>query len=85
MILGLIFKCEILLNNNGIYESVSSGYAPETIQQLQLLKAVIEKTFQMDEIIEAHRHVDTGRKKGSVVLKINEWQEHQPLHCTNTL
>ncbi len=74
-------QCEKLLNGNGIYKSVSSGYALETIQQLQLLKelfekgafkAVIDKTFQMDEIIEAHRYVDTGRKKGNVVLKICE-------------
>lgn len=74
-------QCEKCLNGNGIYKSVSSGYASGTIQQLQLLKelfekgalkAVIDKTFQMDEIIEAHRYVDTGRKKGNVVLKISE-------------
>lgn len=73
-------QCEKLLNENGIYKSVSS-YASETIQQLQLLKelfekgelkTVIDKTFQMDEIIVAHRYVDTGRKKGNVVLKISE-------------
>jgi len=74
-------ECRNLLNENGVYKSVSSGYASETIQQLQLLKellekgelkAVIDKTFHMDEIIEAHRYVDTGRKKGNVVLIINE-------------
>lgn len=69
-----------LLNENGVYKSVSSGYASETIQQLQLLKelfekgefkATIDKTFRMDKIVEAHRYVDTGRKKGNVVLKIS--------------
>ena len=74
-------QCEILLNKNGIYKSVNSVSASETIQQLQLLKelfekgafkAVIDKTFQMDEIIEAHRYVDTGRKKGNIVLIINK-------------
>lgn len=73
--------CRNLLTQNGIYKSVNLGYASETIEQLQLLKelfekgeinAVIDKTFQLDEIIEAHRYVDTGRKKGNVVLKINE-------------
>lgn len=73
-------QCEKLLNRNGIYKNLSR-YASETIQQLQLLKelfekgafkAVIDKTFRMDEIIEAHRYVDTGRKKGNVVLKISE-------------
>lgn len=74
-------QCEKLLNGNGIYKSVSLTNATETIQQLQLLKelfekeefkAVIDRTFQMDEIIEAHRYVDTGRKKGNVILKISE-------------
>lgn len=74
-------ECRNLLNENGVYKSVSSGYASETKQQLQLLKelfekgelnAVIDKTFNMDEIIDAHRYVGTGRKKGNVVLKINE-------------
>lgn len=77
-------ECRNLLNANGVYKSVSSGYASETIQQLQQLKelyekgelnAVIDKAFQMDEIIEAHRYVDTGRKKGNVVLKIKESNE----------
>ena len=71
-------KCAALLNENGVYESVNK-YASETIQQLELLKelfekgvfkATIDKTFKMAEIIEAHRYVDEGRKKGNVVLKI---------------
>jgi NADPH:quinone reductase-like Zn-dependent oxidoreductase len=73
-------QCKKLLNRNGIYKSVRSVNASETIQQLQLLKelfengtykAVIDKVFAMDEIIEAHRYVETGRKKGNVVLKIS--------------
>lgn len=74
-------QCESLLNKSGVYTSVSSGYASETKQQLQLikelfekgeLKAVIDKIFQMDEVVVAHRYVGTGRKKGNVVLKISE-------------
>jgi NADPH:quinone reductase-like Zn-dependent oxidoreductase len=74
-------QCKTLLNKNGVYTSVSSVNASETIQQLQLLKelfekgafkAVIDKTFQIDEIVEAHRYVDTGRKKGNVVLRISK-------------
>lgn len=74
-------KCKKLLNTNGIYKSVSSVSASETIQQLELLKnlfengefnPVIDRVFPMESIVEAHRYVDTGRKKGNVVLRISE-------------
>ncbi|MBM7620064.1 NADPH:quinone reductase-like Zn-dependent oxidoreductase [Bacillus tianshenii] len=35
-----------------------------------ILRPVIEKCFTLNEIAEAHRHVDSGRTKGKVVLKI---------------
>src|SRR5690606_3240914 len=36
-------ECRNIFNENGVYKSVSSGYASETIQQLQLLKELFEK------------------------------------------
>lgn len=35
------------------------------------LVATIDKTFSLDEIVEANRYVDSGRKKGSVVICIS--------------
>jgi len=75
-------QCVNLLNSNGQYVTVA-GLSPavERVEQLELLRtlfengkyqAVIDKTYPMDEIVEAHRYVDTGRKKGNVVLKIAE-------------
>lgn len=70
-----------LLKENGVYKNVLSVYAAETVHQLTLLKtlfetgafkAIVDKTFPIDEIVEAHRYVDTGRKKGNVVLRISE-------------
>ncbi len=34
------------------------------------LKPVIDKTYGLDEIVAAHRYVDSGRKRGSVVLRV---------------
>ena len=35
-----------------------------------VLKVVIDRTYSLDEIIEAHHYVDKGHKKGHVVLSI---------------
>lgn len=71
-----------LLNKGGIYKSVDSfDTATAQIEHLKFLrelfekgkyKATIDKIYSIDEIIEAHRYVDTGRKKGNVILKIGE-------------
>lgn len=34
------------------------------------MRHVTDRTYPLDEIVDAHRHVDTGRKKGSVVVKV---------------
>jgi NADPH:quinone reductase-like Zn-dependent oxidoreductase len=34
------------------------------------IRPVIDRTYDLDDIVEAHRYVDTGRKRGSVVLRI---------------
>ncbi len=74
-------ECKELLTDGGSYVSVNKGFASETVGQLEQLKtlfeqgelkAVIDKTFPMDRIVDAHRYVDTGRKKGNVVLTIAE-------------
>ena len=73
-------QCGHLLSGSSQYVTVAEpNMAIERIEQLELLKtlfesgkykAAIDRVFPLDEIAEAHRYVDTGRKKGNVVIKI---------------
>lgn len=50
----------------------------ETLAQLAgtgRYKPVIDRRYPVDEIVDAHRYVDSGRKKGNVVVR---WEESQP-------
>jgi NADPH:quinone reductase-like Zn-dependent oxidoreductase len=40
------------------------------------LRPVVDRTYTLDEIVEAHRFVDTGRKRGGVVLAVTRRHEH---------
>jgi NADPH:quinone reductase-like Zn-dependent oxidoreductase len=33
-------------------------------------KPVIDRRYSLDQIVDAHRYVDTGRKVGSVVIRV---------------
>lgn len=34
------------------------------------LRVVVDRTYALEEIVEAHRHVDTGHKRGNVVVSL---------------
>jgi len=72
-------QCKGLLKENGVFLSVYSS-TNEDVENLAFLrdiieagklKAVIDRRFPLEQIVEAHRYVDTGRKKGNVVIAIN--------------
>ena len=41
------------------------------------IKPVIDKRYPMAQIVEAHRYVDTGRKKGNVIITIKNNNDKQ--------
>ena len=51
---------------------------PEQLQQLAELakagnyKPVIDRVYPFDQMVEAHRHVDAGHKKGNVVVSLRD-------------
>lgn len=73
-------KCKKILAPDGSYVSVKGqGIAKVLNEDLLLLKelietgkikAVIDKTYTLGEISEAHRYVEQGHKKGNVVISV---------------
>ncbi len=53
-------------------QSVSSATVQELtrLAEAGAIRPVIDSTFDLDEIVEAHRRVDSGRKRGAVVVRV---------------
>ena len=66
------------LNPGGNFISIEMHYKEQKEDLIFLknliesghLKTVIDKTFLLDEIVKAHHHVESGNKKGNVVIKV---------------
>jgi len=72
--------CKKVLKSGGTYASVK-GNAKNTYKALEFLaellekghiKAIIDTTFQWNEIVKAHNYVDQGHKVGNVAVKVED-------------
>jgi NADPH:quinone reductase-like Zn-dependent oxidoreductase len=71
--------CKNILKPNGKYITVLSGIAMGKQEDLNFLKnlveqnkytVIIDRCYKLEEIAEAYSYVETGHKKGNVVIKL---------------
>ncbi|MDG6219488.1 MAG: NAD(P)-dependent alcohol dehydrogenase [Candidatus Thermoplasmatota archaeon] len=72
-------RCKKVLKENGVYDSSHTKVSKLKVEDLhylkdliekQKLRPVIDKIYPLDKIVEAHRYVDTGHKRGNVAITV---------------
>ena len=73
-------KCRRVLRPGGAFLSIEMNYR-ESARELERLKelvdageirAIIDRTYPLEEIVEAHRYVEQGHKAGNVVITVSQ-------------
>jgi len=76
--------CKNVLAPDGSFVTVKAGLAQDSAADLRFLRElfetgelgpVIDRRYPLDQIVEAHRYVEAGHKKGSVVITMEHSSE----------
>lgn len=76
---SVLQRCRQVLSSGGAFVSVDDGRPNLRREDLVLLgelatkgeiRPVIDRTYALDGIVEAHRYVDNGHKRGNVVVAV---------------
>ncbi len=74
-------SCKKALSANGKYTSIDNGALINSSQRLNkikdyaefgYIKPVLDKIYPLEEIVEAHRYVEKGHKKGGVAITVKQ-------------
>ena len=69
---SLTSNIKVVVGKN-VPESGETMFILKSIAERGILKPIIDRTYSLDQIVEAHHYADKGHKRGNLVITMNEF------------